>query len=344
MQSDYERANSPEDGEYHFSDEGVYDASGEETAVPEVRENSGLSARFASYRRFIILGGIFAGVLLVVYLLITPPTVPSAPEMTTAIKPPVAPVNKIASGPSAQKAFAPGVAIKPELKGDVAAVKTMPMAAAPALSQKPVAAMPATDLTAMVAASKPLTEQPAQPVSSPVLTDRTVMERLTVLEETNTKMIGQLNADYAHRLAEFETQDKALQEQVRTLAIKISSMEAQLNQLVQTLNKQPAAPASANNDNNNTSTASNANSNSPIIIPGSEPLPTPALKTSYSVQAIIPGRAWLRTENGETVTVAEGDMLKGLGRVTKIDPYDGTIQIDTGNKTIMLTYGNGDYA
>ena len=61
------------------------------------------------------------------------------------------------------------------------------------------------------------------------------------------------------------------------------------------------------------------------------------------MQAIIPGRAWLRTENGETITVAEGDMLKSLGRVTKIDPYDGTILIDTGVKVLTLTYGNGEY-
>ena len=63
----------------------------------------------------------------------------------------------------------------------------------------------------------------------------------------------------------------------------------------------------------------------------------------YSVQAIIPGRAWLKSEAGDTVTVAEGDMLKGLGRITKIDPYDGVVEIDTGNKIISLSYGtNGN--
>lgn len=62
-------------------------------------------------------------------------------------------------------------------------------------------------------------------------------------------------------------------------------------------------------------------------------------KVIYTVQAIIPGRAWLKSETGETVTVAEGDVLKNYGRVTKIDPYDGVVDIDTGNKMITLSYG-----
>jgi hypothetical protein len=60
---------------------------------------------------------------------------------------------------------------------------------------------------------------------------------------------------------------------------------------------------------------------------------------NYSVQAIIPGRAWLKSDSGDTVTVAEGDMLRGYGRVTKIDPYDGIVNIDTGGKVVTLSYG-----
>ncbi|MBV8803123.1 MAG: hypothetical protein JO131_09250 [Gammaproteobacteria bacterium] len=62
-------------------------------------------------------------------------------------------------------------------------------------------------------------------------------------------------------------------------------------------------------------------------------------KINYSVQAIIPGRAWLKSESGDTITVAEGDILRSYGRVTKIDPYDGIVNIDTGNKVITLSYG-----
>ncbi len=62
-------------------------------------------------------------------------------------------------------------------------------------------------------------------------------------------------------------------------------------------------------------------------------------KIAFTVQAIIPGRAWLKSDSGDTVTVAEGDALKGIGRITKIDPYDGIVQIDTGRKVVTLSYG-----
>jgi hypothetical protein len=62
-------------------------------------------------------------------------------------------------------------------------------------------------------------------------------------------------------------------------------------------------------------------------------------QATYTVQAIIPGRAWLKSDSGETVTVAEGDTLRGYGRVVKIDPYDGVVAIDIGGKIISLSYG-----
>ena len=90
-----------------------------------------------------------------------------------------------------------------------------------------------------------------------------------------------------------------------------------MNQLIQTLTRQ-----------------NNSGMNPPPNIPQSQA--APEVKIPYSVQAIIPGRAWLRSDNGETITVAEGDMVKGVGRVTKIDPYDGIVEINTGTKSGIL--------
>jgi hypothetical protein len=76
--------------------------------------------------------------------------------------------------------------------------------------------------------------------------------------------------------------------------------------------------------------------------PGIPPAKPVEARTTYIVQAIIPGRAWLKSESGDTVTVAEGDLLKDYGRVTKIDPYDGVVDIDTGTKILVLSYGTGN--
>jgi len=389
MQDDDERENGPEEGEYHFSDEGVYETNSEEAEgkSSELIEKKGFGTSLKAYQRLVILGGGFAGVLLVVYLFVSPPvTVPPTeitqetvssppPESSAAVLSEAVPANQNAvtsaetgNNPPAATEKKPSIlhkvlsSVPAEAKKTEAFLERQPSqtANAPVLTNTPppppvssngvasapapAASSPAQEMTVPVQSSALLTPPAPQPtvLQSPLPTsDRMVIDRLIALEETHTKMISQLNADYAHKLAAFETQDRVLQEQVRSLTTKISGMEAQMTQLVQTLNKQQMAQSASPSNERAASENSSENNNPTFTLPGSEVM-SPA-KATYSVQAIIPGRAWLRTDSGDTVTVAEGDSLKGMGRVMKIDPYDGTIQIDTGTKVITLTYGNGDY-
>lgn len=55
-----------------------------------------------------------------------------------------------------------------------------------------------------------------------------------------------------------------------------------------------------------------------------------APKTIYFVRAMVPGRAWLATGDGRTVTIGLGDNLPGYGIVQVIDPNQGTITTNTG--------------
>lgn len=336
MQDDHNLENGSEESEYHFSDEGVYETPIEETEAPELVEKRGLGAHFASYRRFIIMGGVFAGILLVVYLLVTPPTVPTPTEITAAstIAPPTARPEMVgetkpSKDPSMFNKMISKVSVKKneavaQIKTSVptetvtqTTSKTMPALAAETPSvPAPIQPKPETPTALSTLSSSPMMMTAAQPQQlPPTVPDKTVIDRLAALEEANAKMITQLNAEYAHRLAEFEMQNKAFQEQMRNLSSKLSGMEAQMTQIQQNLSHPPTpAPIhqiNVNDSNGNTST---------LTLPSNETLSS-SNKTNYAVQAIIPGRAWLRTENGETVTVAEGDMLKGLGRVTKIDPH-----------------------
>jgi intracellular multiplication protein IcmG len=59
-------------------------------------------------------------------------------------------------------------------------------------------------------------------------------------------------------------------------------------------------------------------------------------RTSYFVEAVVPGRAWLQTSNGRTVTVTIGERLNGYGLVTLIDPYTGNVKTSSG---AMIRYG-----
>lgn len=53
-------------------------------------------------------------------------------------------------------------------------------------------------------------------------------------------------------------------------------------------------------------------------------------RLTYSVQALIPGRAWLIASNGSTITVREGSSVPGYGKVKLIDPNQGRVLTSSG--------------
>lgn len=61
---------------------------------------------------------------------------------------------------------------------------------------------------------------------------------------------------------------------------------------------------------------------------------------AYYVQAVIPGRAWLKDASGKIVSVGIGDQVQGYGTVTKIEPRSGTVITSSGNK---IEYGISQY-
>lgn len=65
----------------------------------------------------------------------------------------------------------------------------------------------------------------------------------------------------------------------------------------------------------------------------------PVVTTSYVIQAMIPGRAWLNASDGTTLTVRSGDQLPGFGTVMDIDPSQGMIATSSGR---VLTYSSDD--
>ncbi len=57
----------------------------------------------------------------------------------------------------------------------------------------------------------------------------------------------------------------------------------------------------------------------------------------YTVEAVVPQRAWLQAGDGSTVTVMIGDDLPGLGAVVSIDPYSGNVTTASGT---VIKYGS----
>lgn len=213
-----------------------------------------------------------------------------------------------------QQAAAVAQSVLQSVTGSVAAAGNQ--AAAPAVPSLP-AVVPVQSPTAVVS------QAPA--IAPSYSTDTNVDAKIASMTVSNERMMGQLQGQYTQQMNDFATQNKALQDQVSSLTSRVSVMENQLNQLIQALTRR----------NQNSSMAN------PAPAPVAAQPQAPDVKVAYNVQAIIPGRAWLKSDSGETLTVAEGDSIKDVGRVTKIDPYDGVVEINTGSKAISLSYGAG---
>lgn len=62
-------------------------------------------------------------------------------------------------------------------------------------------------------------------------------------------------------------------------------------------------------------------------------------KVSYHIKAIVPGRVWLESSRGETLSLKVGDPLNGYGKVVAISPNQGLVVTSTGK---MIRYGSND--
>lgn len=70
----------------------------------------------------------------------------------------------------------------------------------------------------------------------------------------------------------------------------------------------------------------------PAPVVASEPRrATPSLaSTGITLKAVLEGRAWLQLKSGETVTVAPGDNVAGMGAVRSIDAERGEVRFTNG--------------
>lgn len=352
-----------EEGEYHFSDDQVnYDIEPEAatTKASSSLNRESILNKFTQNRRR-ILGAVSLLVLIgVVYKILVPsaPTTPAtefnpattamkagAPTVTTQTKvtkvetktavqttePTVATTNpatmmpatnapQTAAPPYTQQSQAPVVVVAaPPASGstNLPPNSVPPSSTMPQTAGTPAMNMPPSETTPSVATTNPT--MPGQPASY----DSQTKDRISALEQQNTAMMNLLQTEYAQKIADSETQSTQVRGKMEELTKRVNRMESNLNQIMQMLQGMNKSQAAAMEP--------------PSAMYNSASRGEPRM--TYTVQAIIPGRAWLKSESGDTVTVAEGDYLKKYGRVTKIDPYDGIVSIDTGTKVITLAYG-----
>lgn len=334
-----------DEGEYHFSDEhAAYEVDTETVKVSDssiVKESP--MANFGKFRRPLIAVGVFFVLMFVVYRVITPnsnvpsgeispPTVATNTTTTKTTTRPATAVTQPVQAVSAPPITAPVVATAPA--APVAQPTMQPPTTVPAVqiaNSAQQSLQPVEQPMPTQASQAPTSPPPTMAVPTPTQAgtvqydaNKELLDRLASLEQQNAKLSNIMQIEYAQKLSDSENQAAAAQAKLKELSTRVAGMEAVLGQITQILQGSGRQVSMA----------------PPRGIPAAGPSQP---KQIYTVQAIIPGRAWLKSDAGDTVTVAEGDVLRDYGRVTKIDPYDGVVNIDTGNKTVSLSYGsNGD--
>jgi len=165
-------------------------------------------------------------------------------------------------------------------------------------------------------------------------------EKVASLEQQNTAIMNLLQTQFMQKISDADAQRSQMRSQFRELESHVDAMESAFHQLTKIIDGGAPNKSASGQANANAQTAV-LSTNAVVAQAAPASLTSQQLTAGYSVQAIIPGRAWLKSDAGETLTVADGDVLKGVGRVSRIDPYDGVVAIDTGKKIITLTYGMG---
>jgi hypothetical protein len=333
---------------------------------------SQLLNKLAQHRRTLIGAGIFLVLIVVVYKIVMPSSTAPVTDFTEATPSEVAvataqsspkkieaPLNSVSASAGAQQGAQQSIAPAGMVTAAQPAAAGMPTRAGapganapgvspqagqlPSNSNAQQALTPMQQAQAMVASGGDLSVEtaglpqqgmapPPAPQAQPVMDAQTknVADRLVALEQQNAAMMNLLQTEYAQKMSDYETQSTAARGKMEEMTKRLNRMESALTQITQLLQGGARQQTSS------------GMMNVPPQGMGGYPGESAKMaepKMVYSVQAIIPGRAWLKSESGDTITVAEGDVLRSYGRVTKIDPYDGVVNIDTGNKVITLSYG-----
>ncbi len=154
----------------------------------------------------------------------------------------------------------------------------------------------------------------AMPSNQEQIATASVANRLNTLEQ-------QANTEQSN-LERLSTQVNDLQTSLNNMDSKLSSLTTSLQAVAAEVVKQEAVQAAKQAAKKKANSVAQA-----------------APKAVYYIKAMVPGRAWLSTQNGGTITVSLGNNLPGYGTVEVIDPSQGTLITSSG---AIIGYSSGD--
>ncbi|MFN7098565.1 MAG: hypothetical protein ACK4PR_13580, partial [Gammaproteobacteria bacterium] len=186
----------------------------------------------------------------------------------------------------------------------------------------------------------PTSAIPAPTQTTPVITPATIPTQVQQPGMANNQQVQQLagqNADLTKRVSDLESVVNQLNTQLTNEEQMNASNQAQIASLIKSIDSMQTQMAKLNNAMQtmvSAVTQASSNGQSGYFSPtGNSNASSNA--ADYYVQAIIPGRAWLKNSSGQIITVAPGDPVPGYGTVTNIDAQNGVVTTSSGTKIVF---------
>lgn len=161
-------------------------------------------------------------------------------------------------------------------------------------------------VTAQPAAPAPVVAAPAQPSGDGLMLNS--LDSLRAHSSATASQIKTLQGqvlDMQNALSQTQSTNQQLQKSVVALTGQLNTLSAEMNNLI-------------------------ANARSA----------KPGKRIVFHLRAVVPDRAWITTNTGETMSVTVGDRIEQYGTVSAIDAGRGIIETSTGR---TIKYGQNDY-
>ncbi|MDF1645981.1 MAG: type IVB secretion system protein IcmG/DotF [Legionellaceae bacterium] len=165
------------------------------------------------------------------------------------------------------------------------------------------------------------TRKPTSQVPIPIRTSTSASDRVSTSSEEAVSALKQEQKRVDSELSVMRTQISTLTQNVTDISAKMTDVKQTMLVLSERLEQQSQQMARVQSVNR---ARRQSSSQPPARRKPAAPKPT------YSIQAIIPGRAWLMSNQGKTLTVSRGSVVPGYGAVRVINSKVGRVFTSSG--------------
>lgn len=167
---------------------------------------------------------------------------------------------------------------------------------------------------------KPIVEKNIQPIENSVALQAETNQMQNLMEmqrnlQNNLATVNEKMNQLNIQLNSLNANNQMFQQQIGQLIAKLQSMQQSMEEAIAAAKARPQIRSSVRHGDH---------------------VYRPVMpKIHYYVQAIIPGRAWLVSSQGQTLTLRVGSTLPGYGIVKSIDADQGRVMMSTGKVFIF---------